>query len=169
MDIINIDNYLRINLTDMTLILISTTLIIVFVRVFFWKNVKQYLDKRQAVIQDSLDGAKVELEKSEAIKAEYEAKMRGAREEANELMNNAKLIADTEAHDIITHAKEDATAIRDRAYQDMSDEKIKMVRELKKESSDVAFEVAKKLLEKEVNEEVRKRYVDEFMTKTDGE
>lgn len=166
---LNIDNYLRVNLTDMLLVLISTFLIVVLVRMFFWKYVRQYLAGREAFVQSQLDASQENLKESEALKEKYEVQMRGAKDDANSLMKNAKVMADAEAHDIIASAREDAKTIKDKAYQDMEEEKMKMVKELKKESSDVAFEVAKRLLAKEVDEDVQKRYVKEFMNKVEKE
>ena len=55
MDLINIDDYLRINVYDAILVLISTILIVLIVKKFFWNYVREYFDKRTAFIQSQLD------------------------------------------------------------------------------------------------------------------
>ena len=77
-NMINIDDYLRINLYDAVLVLISTLLIVLIVKKFFWNYVRQYLEQRQAFIQSQLDESKANLQESEKLKTQYEEKMANA-------------------------------------------------------------------------------------------
>ena len=80
-NMINIDDYLRINLYDAVLVLISTLLIVLIVKKFFWNYVRQYLEQRQAFIQSQLDESKANLQESEKLKTQYEEKMANAKQE----------------------------------------------------------------------------------------
>ena len=48
----NIDNYLRISLTDVVLVCISTFLIVMFAKKFFWDKLLTLIQKRQDLIQE---------------------------------------------------------------------------------------------------------------------
>ena len=53
----NIDNYLRISPTDVILVLISTALIILFAKHFFWDKLTAFIKKRQDLIQENIDSS----------------------------------------------------------------------------------------------------------------
>ena len=55
MDGFNIDNYLRISLTDVVLVCISTFLIVMIAKKFFWDKLLTLISKRQALIQENID------------------------------------------------------------------------------------------------------------------
>ena len=72
MDGFNIDNYLRISLTDVVLVCISTFLIVMIAKKFFWDKLLTLISKRQALIQENIDSS-VQLKKeAEDIKEQYE-------------------------------------------------------------------------------------------------
>ena len=114
-NMINIDDYLRINLYDAVLVLISTLLIVLIVKKFFWNYVRQYLEQRQAFIQSQLDESKANLQESEKLKTQYEEKMANAKQEALDLISAAKNTASREAGEIVSKARDDAHAIKEKA------------------------------------------------------
>lgn len=162
-NLINIDDYLRINVYDAVLVLISTFLIVFIVKKFFWNYVREYLDKRQAFIQEQLDESTNKLKESEALKSQYEEKMAGAKAEAKEIIAIAKDNASKEANDILAKAKENAEAMKEKAALDIENEKSKVKAQIKEEISEVAFLAASKVVGKELDEETHKKYVDDFI------
>ena len=166
---INIDNYLRINLVDMGLVLISTFLIIVITRKFFWRYAKEYLDGRAAHIQGELDEAKNNLQKSEEMKLQYEEKLANAKVEASEIVVSAKKQASIEASTIVNDARVSATIMKEKAMHDVEQEKANVRKQIRDEISEVAFLAAKKVVEKELNEDVHKKYVKEFIQKAEDD
>ena len=162
-NMINIDDYLRINLYDAVLVLISTLLIVLIVKKFFWNYVRQYLEQRQAFIQSQLDESKANLQESEKLKTQYEEKMANAKQEALDLISAAKNTASTEAGEIVSKARDDAHAIKEKAEMEIEHEKAKVREQLKEEISEVAFLAARKIVEKELDESTHKKYVEDFI------
>ena len=163
MDLINIDDYLRINVYDAILVLISTILIVLIVKKFFWNYVREYFDRRTAFIQSQLDETANKLKESEALKAEYEEKMAHAKEEARGIIAAAKDNASKEAEDIVTKAKANAEAMKEKAALEIEHEKARVKKQIKEEISEVAFLAASKVVLKELDEETHKKYVDDFI------
>lgn len=163
MDLINIDDYLRINLYDAVLVLISTFLIVCIVKKFFWNYVRIYLDKRSAVIQEQLDESANKLKESEALKAQYEEKLANANAEAKGIIEVAKENASKEADEIVTKAKQNADALREKAELEIEHEKARVRKQIKEEISEVAFMAASKVVLKELDEETHKKYVSDFI------
>lgn len=162
-NMINIDDYLRINLYDAVLVLISTLLIVLIVKKFFWNYVRQYLEQRQAFIQSQLDESKAKLQESEKLKTQYEEKMANAKQEALDLISAAKNTASREAGEIVSKARDDAHAIKEKAEMEIEHEKAKVREQLKEEISEVAFLAARKIVEKELDESTHKKYVEDFI------
>lgn len=163
MDLINIDDYLRINLYDAILVLTSTILIVAFAKKFFWNFVRKYLDGRTAIIQGQLDESANKLKESEALKAQYEEKIAGAKAEARSIVEAAKVTATKEAEEIIAKAKDSADAMKEKAELEIEHEKARVKKAIKEEISEVAFLAASKVVLKELDEETHKKYVSDFI------
>lgn len=161
---INISNYLRLDVQDMIMVLISTFLIVFICKKFFWNYLKEYLAKREAFIQSQLDESADKLKESKALKEQYEAKIANAKSEANEIVNNATMNAKAEATQIVEDAKKSAIAIKEKAAQDIEHEKQKAKADIKQQISDVAFMVAEKIVDKELDADAHQKYVDEFIS-----
>lgn len=162
---INIDNYLRLNIQDAIMVLISTILIVLFVKKFFWKHVQAYLEARAAHIQSELDQSALNLQASENLKVQYEEKMANVKSEAKEIISIAKDNATKEASEIVLKAKENATQLKNRAAFEIENEKAKVREQMKEEISEVAFMAAKKVIAKELDEQTQKKYVEDFIDK----
>ncbi len=160
---INIYNYLRINPVDMIMVLISTTLIVLIAKKYFWNILQDYLAKRQAYIQSQLDAAKQGHEESEELKLQAKKQLDELRSQSAAMLETAREQADEEARTIVAKAKDSAAALKAKAERDIQQEKREMVSQMKKEMSDIAFEAARKVVEKEIDEKVHKQYVQDFI------
>lgn len=160
---INIDNYLRINFTDMILVLISTLIICIVAKKFFWDFALEYFDKRKALIQEQLDHAKQSELEGEAYKEQYANQLKNARNEANAILDKARNDAKAEGALIVEKAQNDARLTLEKAQRDIETEKLNAQKQIRKKIADVAFVAAKQILEKEIDEETQKKYVDQFI------
>ena len=163
MDLINIDDYLRINLYDAILVLISTFLIVCIVKKYFWNYVRAYLDKRSAIIEEQLNESANRLKESEELKAEYEEKLAGVKAEAKEIIAVAKETATKEAESIVAKAKDNAESMKEKAALEIEHEKARVKKQIKVEISEVAFLAASKVVLKELDEETHKKYVSDII------
>lgn len=160
---INIDNYLRLNLTDMVLVLISTLLICAFAKHFFWEKVLGYFDRREKLIAEELANAKKLQEDGDAYKERYAQQFKGIKDEARQLIDAAKVSAKEERAEIVGKAKEEASQTLEKALRDIEREKVQVKNEIKKEITEVAFLAASKIVGKELSEVEHKQYVDDFI------
>lgn len=160
---VNIEDFLRIDLQDMVMILISTFLIVVIVKNKFWKYFRAYLDGRQQFIQSQLDEGSAKLKESEALEAQYEAQLATVKDEANEIIANANANAKAQANVIIDTAKNQAEAMKQKAAIEIEHDKSQAQAEMKQQISEVAFMAAQKVVGKELDESLHKQYVDDFI------
>ena len=95
----------------------------------------------------------------EAFKQQYAQQLKGAKNEAHEIIEAAKLSAKQEGAQILSKARVDANNAVEKAQRDI--EREKMMAE--KEITEVAFLAAEKIVGKELNDEEQKKYIDDFI------
>lgn len=160
---INIHNYLRLDLVDMILVLISTGLIVMIAKKYFWTYVKNYIEAREQFVCNQLSEAQGKLESSQTIEKEAKDELISVRRQANSIIEDAKSAAEKEASDIKKQAHHDAQSIKEKAQADIKHQKAKVVEEMKEEMGEIALLAASKIVKRELNQELQKEYVKEFI------
>lgn len=159
----NISNYLRISFSDVILVLISTSIIILFARKFFWSKLLDYFARRQNLIQQNIDASENLKKEAQAEKEQYAQKMKDAGKEAHALIEQAKEQANQEKEQIISSANAQADRLKEAAREEIERDKLKAQKEMKAAISDVALAAASQLLGREVDGDLQKDYVDTFI------
>lgn len=159
----NINNYLRISFSDVILVLISTILIVLFAKKFFWNKLLAYMDKRQNLIQENIDSSVKLKEEAQEIKDQYDDKMKEAGKEAHAILESAKAQGNAEKEEILAQARASARRIKEAAAEDIERDRMKAEKEMKAAISDVAIAAASQLLKKEVDSQTQRDYVDTFI------
>ncbi len=160
---INIENYLRINPVDMIMVLISTFLIVIIAKKFFWNILKDYLDKRQQYIKSQLEEAEKKNREGELNFENSREELAKVQRQAKEILDMAKVDADKEAEEIIISAKQRAQLLNERARVEIEQERKAAADKIKQEMSSIALAAAEEILKKDVNDEDHRRYVKEFI------
>lgn len=162
---INISNYLRLDIIDMALVLVSTFVLVFIAKKYFFKNILDYLNKRQQFIQAKIDDAN-EIEKdANLLKEKYENEISNVKDECKELISEAKGYANEQKEVILTNAKEEASQILSKAQKDIELEKSSVEKQIRDEMSEIAFLAAEKIVEKELDEDKHKEFVQDFIKK----
>lgn len=164
MDGFNIENYLRISLTDVILVLISTTIIVILAKKFFWDKLLAFVQKRQDMIQENIDASVQIKEEANQIKNQYDEKMKGAGKEAHAILESARAHANQEKQKILKETQDEVSRIKKQAQEDIEKEKRNAQKEMREAISDVAMEAAKRIVEKEMDEQTQRRFVDDFIS-----
>lgn len=159
----DINAYLRLNPMDMLMVCVSTLIIVAIAKHFFWDKVLAYLDARKAAIQADIDAGVESREAAEQYKQQYEEQMAKARGDAREILESAKANAAAEKREILAAARGEADALKEKARKDIEREKVAAREEMKDAIVDVAFEAAKQIVHKELDERTHKQYVDDFI------
>ena len=161
----NVANYLRINLQDMIMTLISTILIVLFAKHFFWDKILAFVKKRQDLIQDNIDSSEDLKKAALAQKEKYEVEMKHAGQDAHVIIETARVNATQQKKEILDQANSEAARIKAKAQEDIDRDRLKAQDEMKEAISDVAIEAAKKLVDKEMDESTQRKFVDDFLAK----
>lgn len=159
----NIDNYLRISWQDVLLVCISTFIIVLFCKHFFWDKLLAFVDKRQALIQDNIDASKKLKNEALEEKKQYDAQLASAGSKANAIIDQARREAEAQKNEIIDSAKNQAANIARAAQEDIERDKLKAQKEMKDAICDVALTAAGQILESEIDENKQKEILDKLI------
>ncbi|MGN6567015.1 MAG: F0F1 ATP synthase subunit B [Flavipsychrobacter sp.] len=124
-------------------------LIVVFVlRKFAWKPIISSLDEREKGIADAISTADNLKKEMGQMKAENERIMAEAREERAQMLKEAKEMKDRIVNEAKDQAKTEANKIIADAQQQIQQQKMAALTEVKNEIGALAVEVAEKILRK---------------------
>lgn len=160
---IDISNYLRLDLVDVILVCISTFILCLVAKHFFWDHVLHYFEMRHQAIAADIHAGEEARKVGETYKAQYEEQMASVKDKAHSIIEVAQKHAGEEKKEILNIAKNEAENIKSKARNDMVREKIQAEKEMRKAISDVAFEAAKQIVKKEIDEDQQRGYIDDFI------
>ena len=131
---------------------------------FFFEKVKLIVEARENEIAEKLDSADEELEKARTLAINNERELQRAREEGKAITERHKKKAEKVYDEIVEEAKTEAGLIIERAKIEIEREKEKAEYLLKKEAIDLALDLSRKVIEKNIDEEKNRQLIDEFIS-----
>ena len=128
-----------------------------------FNHVRDMLKKRQQMVQETKDTANKEKEDALALKAEYEAKLKNAETEAEEILNTARKRALKNERAILEEAKEEAARIIANANVQIELEKKKAMDDLKQEVVAIATMMAGKVVAASIDEKLSNQLIEDTL------
>ena len=154
-----------VTITPWTMIfqILNLLLLMFLFKKYLFKPVTDILEKRKAEIEQHYQEAESAEVAAKSMKAAYEEKMTGAREEADRVIATAQESANAISDDIINKARTDAAQIKERAQNEIDIEKQKAFDEVKTQLSDIAMDIAAQVIDREVNAKDHQEFIDVFI------
>ena len=130
---------------DFILIAGSFLLLIFLVKKYAWGNITSVLDERAEKISSDIDGAEEARKKAEELASKREAELAGSRTEAKTIIENAKETAEKSKADILAEAKLEAGRLKEKANQEIAQNKAEALQSVKGDVADLTISLAGKL------------------------
>ena len=143
--------------------ILNLLLLMVLFKKYLFKPVTEILEKRQAEIEGHYQEAQQAETDAKAMKADYESKMAGARQEADRVIQTATESANAMSASIVEDARTQADQLKRRAQTEIDLERRRAFDEVKGELSGIALDIASQVIEREVNEKDHEAFIDEFI------
>tara|TARA_Y100000766_G_scaffold96486_1_gene82348 strand:+ start:155 stop:655 length:501 start_codon:yes stop_codon:yes gene_type:complete len=121
-------------------------------RKFAWKPILGAVNNREESIRKALESAKEAEEKMASITAENEEFLKQAREERNVILREAKEAKDAIVAEAKGAAQKEADRILVSANEQIANERMKAVVELKNQVGKLSLEIAEKILTAELDD-----------------
>lgn len=142
---------------DILIQLISTIILFVVVRAFFWKPITNIIETRREAIDKALEEANKARESAVAKDLELQEELNKAKQLVKEMIAKAESEANVRREAIIQEAKDEARRRLENLELELEREKKNMEDDIKKQIVDIAFAAAEKIVAREINQE---KYLD---------
>ena len=143
--------------------ILNLLLLMVLFKKYLFKPVTEILEKRQAEIEGHYQEAQQAETDAKAMKADYESKMAGARQEADRVIKTATESANAMSASIVEDARTQADQLKRRAQTEIEIERRRAFENMKGELSGIALDIASQVIEREVNEKDHEAFINEFI------
>jgi F-type H+-transporting ATPase subunit b len=125
------------------------------------------LDKRQKAIEESIDSAERTRAEADKILVEYRQRLLQARAQADEIVQNARQMAETHEREAKEQARELASEAAHRAQRDIEAATQRALQELRREVADLTIAATEKITRKTLDSDDQKRLVEEALSELD--
>jgi len=153
---------LEIHPVDVIISLINIIVLFILLRAILWKHVNRFLSERKARVQKEMDDAAEARKNAEALQAEYKQKLSELEGRGKEIISESRRKANEESTKIIDEAKVTATTMINEADERIEASKKQALLEAHAEVTNLATEMASRILKREVESADNARAVDEF-------
>ncbi len=158
----NLD-FLTIDIGSIIFNLANTLILFLVIKHFLFKPVNDILEQRKHDVEDTYSRADEALENARESERKYNDLIGNAKEESARIIKNASDTANRRSEEIISEAKTNAEMIIKKANSEIEREKINARSAVRNEVSDLAVLVAEKVIDKEINDDDHRRFIDEFI------
>ena len=155
---------MEFNLGVILATLINFLILLFGLKYFFFDKVKMIIESRESEIIDKLDSVDEELGKARTLAIKNERELQKAREEGKAITERYKKKAEKVYDEIVSESKSEANLIIERAKTEIEREKEKAAYTVRKEAVDLALEISKKIIEKNIDEERNRQLINEFIS-----
>ena len=141
----------------------NTVILFLILKKFLFQPVMGIIESREKDIRENLAKGESAKQEGMSFKNEYESKLSTATEQGQEIVKQATLRAEQKEAEIVSNAKTEANAIRQKANKDVEQERQKVMNEIKNDVSDIALLAASKVIEKDIDKSKHKELIDNFI------
>ena len=125
--------------------------------------VQKIIAQRQNEGGELYTAAEEAKQSAEHDKAEYSEKLLTANEESSRIVRTATERAGKQGDEIVQEAQKQAQALLKKADDDIARERVKAMNEIKNDISQMALDIAEKVVEKEIRPEDHKALIEDFI------
>lgn len=143
--------------------IVNIVVFYLLLRKFLFGPVQEIMQKRKDMIAQDLNDAAAARTEAEGIKEEYKESLAQAREEAAQIISDARARAKTEYQAKMDKANEDVVLMKENAQKDIEVEKTQALAGLQAEIAGIALMAASKVVEKETDNAGNEKLLDDFL------
>ena len=159
-------------LVDPVLGLMIWTLVVFALTMFvLWKvafpRIGEALDKRQRLIEDSIDTAEKTRSEADALLKEYRERLSDARGQADEIVARARRTAEAHEAEIQAEARAKREEMMDQTRKDIEAETRRAIQQIRAEVADLTVLATEKVTRKTLDSADQKRLVEEALAELD--
>lgn len=137
---------LGINGTFLLAQIINFLAIMILLKMFLYEPVLKMLEERRDKIRESLSAAETARAEAAAQTAENDKIIADARRDAQKIINQAQEAAKRRQADIMAQAQKEATALKERAQNDIEYERQQVMTDVRDQVAQLSLSIARKTI-----------------------
>ena len=141
----------------------SFILLLVLIKKFAWSNIISIFEERAVKIATDIDSAEQARQKAEALAQKREDELDGSRKEAKTIIENAKETAEKSKADILAEAKLEAGRLKEKANQEIAQNKAEALQSVKGDVADLTISLAGKIISQNLDGQAHKELIDQYI------
>ncbi len=150
---------------DMIVQLVMFIILLALITKFAWRPLMNVMEERENHIANEIDSAEKSRQESERLMREAQDELKGTRQNAQQIIEDAKLTAKDQEETLIAEAKQEAERIKINARQEIEQEKEKAIQALQAQVGTLSVQIASKVIEKELSMEEQETLINEYLEK----
>ena len=144
------------------------TLLLIVLKKFAWKPILRAVDERNNSIEKALKSAEKAKKEMEMLNADNERILTEAKKERDTLLKEAREIKEQIINDARAKANSESDKILDSAKEQIANEKMKAITELKNSVGMLSIEIAEKVLKRELKDKAnQEEFIEAVLKESD--
>nr|WP_090396404.1 F0F1 ATP synthase subunit B [Natribacillus halophilus] len=125
--------------------------------------------KREQQVNDNLDNAEESRVEAEKYLEQQREELNNARQQAQEMMDNATKMSEQQSREIIDNAKAEGERLKEAAAADINREKEQALESVRDQVATLSVAIATKVIEKELDESEQEKLIDSYLKEVGDE
>ncbi len=167
MDINKHQDLLTIN-WNLVFSIITVLVLILILKRFFFEKVKRFMDERKAQVEAQFQKADEAENQARKKLDKYNEILAGAEKEKRTIIAGAMENAKIQADSVLDEARKEAADIREKSRIQIEREKAAARKEIHNEASELAVQVAEKILENKLDADAQASVIDEIISRSEA-
>jgi F-type H+-transporting ATPase subunit b len=134
---------------------------------YAFPQIAEALDRRQRIIEESLETAAKTRAEAEQLLAEYRERLAAAREQAETILARARKAAETSEHETIAEAKKRREELLAQTKRDIEAETRRAIQDIRNEVADLTILATEKITRKVLTDDDQRQLVEETLAELD--
>jgi F-type H+-transporting ATPase subunit b len=130
-------------------------------------RISEALEKRQHLIEESIDTAQRTKAEADEILAEYRERLKEARVQAEEIVARARKAGEATERQSLEDAKASREELLEQTRRDIEAETRRAIQEIRREVADLTVAATERVTRKTLNEDDQRRLVEEALSELD--
>lgn len=151
---------------NMIIVTGSFVLLLLLIKKFAWKQLTGIFEAREQKISDDIESAESAREKAEALASKREAELLNAKNEGNQIIEDAKGVGQNKGNQIIADAREEANRLKEKANQDIEQNKAEALASVKNDVADLTILLAEKMISSNLDTQAQRQLIDDYIEKS---
>lgn len=167
MDINKHQDLLTIN-WNLIFSVITVLVLILILKHFFFEKVKKFMDERKAQVVEQFQKADEAENQARKKLDKYNEILAGAEKEKRTIIAGAMENAKIQADSVLDEARKEAADIRKKSRIQIEREKVAARKEIHNEASELAVQIAEKILENKLDTDAQASVIDEIISRSEA-